>query len=295
MLTPGEFVINRESTKKNLPLLIAINQGGRGGSVSGDQGGYGPRAAVNIARSLLNRGWSRTASRKSMRVRGTKLDRHYFSTRTGAHPASRRRDLISSADAGWDVRDPSSGKVYTRSELEKLTNPEVNALWKGVDRSHFASPVDAGDGQYILPALFGPQSRLGAGGNLALSTGGNPQAILQSLQGGIMHPFSTMMSSARILGYPSKQVNGAFSDAWRDAQLQLKSRRIPFGKNSNTFEEFMERILRRHLAKLKVKGSNTNYFDEMRSMGVVRGSGITGTGHSVYNTTNSNIAFDDFG
>jgi hypothetical protein len=33
----------------------------------------------------------------------------------------------------------------------------------------------------------------------------------------------------------------------------------------------------------------------MRSMGVVRGSGITGSGPSVYNTTNSNIAFDDFG
>jgi TP901 family phage tail tape measure protein len=295
MLTPGEFVINRESTKKNLPLLMAINQGGRGGSVSGDQGGYGPRAAVNIARSLLNRGWSRTASRQSMRVRGTKLDRHYFSTRTGAHPTSRRRDLVSSADAGWDVRDPSSGKVYTRSELENLTDSEVNVLWKGVDRSHFASPVDSGDGQYVLPALFGPQSRYGAGGNLALSTGGNPQAILESLQGGIMHPFSTMMSSARILGYPSKQVNRAFSDAWSEAQAQLRSRRIPFGKDSNTFEEFMERILRRHLAKLKVQGSNTNYFDEMRSMGVVRGSGITGTGPSVYNTTNSNIAFDDFG
>ena len=294
MLTPGEFVINREATKKNLPLLTAINQGGRGGSVSGDQGGYGPRAAVNIARSLLSRGWNRTASRQSMRVRGTKLDRHYFSTRTGAHPTSRRRDLVSSSDAGWDVRDPSSGKIYTRSEIENLTDSEVNVLWKGIDRSHFAAPVDAGDGQYVLPALFGPQSRYGPGGNLALNTGGNPQAILASLQGGVMHPFSTMMSSARILGYPSKQVNKAFADAWSEAQAQLKSRRIPFGKDSNTFEEFMERILRRNLAKLKVQGSNTNYFDEMRSMGVVRGSGITGTGPSVYNTTNSDISFDDF-
>jgi len=110
-----------------------------------------------------------------------------------------------------------------------------------------------------------------------------------------MHPFSTMMSSARILGYPSKQINRAFSNAWAEAQSQLKSRRIPFGKQSDTFEQFMERILRRNLAKLKIQGSNVNYFDEMRSIGVVRGSGITGTGPSVYNTTNSNIAFDDFG
>ena len=295
MLTPGEFVINREATKKNLPLLMAINQGGSGGSVSVNQGGYGPRAAINIARSLLNRGWSRTASRQSMRVRGTSLPRHYFSTRTGAHPASRRKDLISSSNAGWDIKDPSSGKIYTRSELENLTDSEVNSLWKGVDRSHFATPVDAGDGQYVLPALFGPQSRYGVGGNLSLNTGGDPKAILASLQSGVMHPFSTMMSSARILGYPSKQVNRAFSDAWAEAQVQLKSRRVPFGKDSNTFEEFMERILRRHLAKLKIQGSNTNYFDEMRTMGNVRGSGITGTGPSVYNTTNSNIAFDDFG
>ena len=43
MLTPGEFVVNRASTSKNLPLLKSINSGGysRGGSVSYyDQGGY---------------------------------------------------------------------------------------------------------------------------------------------------------------------------------------------------------------------------------------------------------------
>ena len=62
MLTPGEFVINRAATQKNLPLLKAINRGGMqyasnggvispsyynvGGSVSGSGGGYSMSSTV---------------------------------------------------------------------------------------------------------------------------------------------------------------------------------------------------------------------------------------------------------
>lgn len=313
MLTPGEFVIRRGIAQQDPDGMRALNEGramvvplqGRnvggsilgGGIVSSSRGGYGPRPTLSMISSMLsNSPWSRAVPRRTLNVRGKPLHRHYFSTGTGAHPGSRRIDLIQSHDAGWKIKDPKTGAYYTKEQLQNLNDNEVNNLWSGIDRSHFSTPVHKTDtGQYIMPALFGPQTRSGEGGNLSLITGGNPKLILEALSGGLMHPFSTMMSSARMLGYPSKKINKVFADAWEDAQSQLTSRRIPFGKDTNTFEEFMERILRRHLAKLKIQGSSSNYFDEMRQLGNLRGSQISGSGPAVYNKDNSDISFNKGG
>jgi len=54
MLTPGEFVVNRNATKRNLPLLMAINNGSLGGQVSSNQLGYGNPASQNMFRSSVS-------------------------------------------------------------------------------------------------------------------------------------------------------------------------------------------------------------------------------------------------
>ncbi len=51
VLTPGEFVVNRKATQRNLPLLMAINNGTLGGEVSNQQFGYGAQAATSPFRS----------------------------------------------------------------------------------------------------------------------------------------------------------------------------------------------------------------------------------------------------
>ena len=51
MLTPGEFVVNRKATMRNLPLLMAINDQGLGGAVSNNKLNYGNVATDPLFRS----------------------------------------------------------------------------------------------------------------------------------------------------------------------------------------------------------------------------------------------------
>jgi hypothetical protein len=46
MLTPGEFVVNKEATQKNRPLLEAINSSTQGGQATMGRGNYGRTAAM---------------------------------------------------------------------------------------------------------------------------------------------------------------------------------------------------------------------------------------------------------
>jgi TP901 family phage tail tape measure protein len=281
MLTPGEFVINKEATAANLPILEAINDGSLGGPVSSEQGGYGLRPSPADVTRMFGGLFSKARSRSTVLVRGNPLSRHYWSTATGRDTNARRSDLIESHNSGWAIKNPQ-GKPYTQKELESLSKDEVNSIWSGVDRSHFA-PASArnADGQYISPALFGPQPRHGAGGNLSLNVGGNPKAILDSLMSTPLHPFSTMRSAARQLGYPSKDINKVFEKSWTELQSKLRSRTKPFGKDSDTFEEFAGKILNKNLKDLKIPESNVNFYDEMQKLGTIRGSGIKGSGASV--------------
>jgi TP901 family phage tail tape measure protein len=281
MLTPGEFVVNKKATQANLGLLQSINSGKLGGSVSSSQGGYGPRpSAADISR-MFNGLFSKAKSRSTVKVRGHSLPRHFWSTATGQDANSRRIDLIESHTAGWPIKN-KQGREYTQRELELLSKAEVNEIWKGVDRSHFAPGLKVGsDGQYISPGLFGPQTRGGAGGNLSMNQGGSPQDILDSLLGTPIHPFATMRSASRLLGYPSKDINSAFDLAWKELTATLKTRTTPFGKDQDTFEEFAGSILKRHLKNLKVPDTSINFYDEMHRLGTARGSGIKGSGASV--------------
>ena len=281
MLTPGEFVVNKEATQRNLPLLHAINQGTLGGPVSSEQGGYGLRpSAADIAR-MFGGSFSRAKSRATVSVRGNPLSRHYWSTATGQDVGARRADLIESHISGWAVKSPQ-GRAYTQKELESLSKDEVNAIWSGLDRSHFA-PAGArnSSGQYVSPALFGPQARYGAGGNLSLNAGGDPKAILSSLNNTPLNPFSTMRSAARQLGYPSRDIDSAFGKAWEELTRGLRARGSVFGKDSDTFEEFAGNILKKNLKDLKIPESNVNFYDEMQKLGTARGVGIRGSGASV--------------
>jgi TP901 family phage tail tape measure protein len=281
MLTPGEFVVNKEATQRNLPLLHAINQGTLGGPVSSEQGGYGLRpSAADIAR-MFGGSFSRAKSHATVAVRGNPLSRHYWSTATGRDTNARRSDLIESHMSGWAVKNPQ-GRAYTQKELESLSSDEVNAIWSGVDRSHFAPGMSKNaSGQYVSPALFGPQPRYGLGGNLSLNEGGDPKTILSSLNSTPLNPFSTMRSAARQLGYPSKDIDSAFGKAWEDLTRGLRARGSAFGKDSDTFEEFAGNILKKNLKDLKIPASNVNFYDEMQKLGTARGVGIRGSGASV--------------
>ena len=281
MLTPGEFVVNKEATQRNLPLLHAINQGTLGGPVSSEQGGYGLRPSAADITRMFGGSFSRAKSRATVSVRGNPLSRHYWSTATGQDVGARRADLIESHISGWAVKSPQ-GRAYTQKELESLSKDEVNAIWSGLDRSHFA-PAGArnSSGQYVSPALFGPQARYGSGGNLSLNAGGDPKAILSSLNSTPLNPFSTMRSAARQLGYPSRDIDSAFGKAWEELTRGLRARGSVFGKDSDTFEEFAGNILKKNLKDLKIPESNVNFYDEMQKLGTARGVGIRGSGASV--------------
>jgi TP901 family phage tail tape measure protein len=54
MLTPGEFVVNREATAENLPLLMAINNGmNAGGMVNAPRSYYGSNKRDHLTRSQI--------------------------------------------------------------------------------------------------------------------------------------------------------------------------------------------------------------------------------------------------
>ena len=294
MLTPGEFVVNRNATQKNLPLLMAINQGGLGGTVSSSQGGYGRRPDAAAILRYFGGTFTRAKSRATLQVRGNRLNRHFWSTATGADPASRRMDLVESHNAGWQIRRPDGGH-YSKADLQNLSNEEVNLLWKDIDRSHFAPAATRNaSGQYISPALIGPQPRYGAGGNLALNTITNPQEVLASLKSSPLHPFSTMRSAARQLGYPSKDIDDVFNKAWAELQTGLGGRTKPFGPG-DTFEDFAGNILKSNLKKLRIPNDNVNFYDEMHKFGTVRGAGITGSGASVVAANDPTLSFNSGG
>ena len=298
LLTPKETVFG-PGIQDDPDLFAAVDAANNGTPLTAHMGGgrislsrstYGARPTPQQILKMFSGKWQKTASRQSLAIRGNKLPRHYFSTATGADPAARRMDLITSHRSGWKISKPD-GTKYTLKELEALSKEEINAIWKGVDRSHFAPAIARNaDGQYVSPGLLGPQPRYGPGGNLSLNSGGDPAIILRSLQGSPIHPFSTMKSASGILGYPPAHADRIFNDAWLQVQAGLRKRTKPFGSKTDTFEEFVGKILGTNLRKLKIPGTATNFFDEMSSVGTVRGSGITGSGASVAANT-SGISF----
>lgn len=298
MLTPKETVFGPgiQNSPELFRAVEAANNGtpltkhAEGGRISLSRSTYGSRPTPQQILKMFSGSWAKAASRKSALVRGNKLPRHFFSTATGADANSRRMDLITSHTSGWKITKPDGGK-YTLKELEALSKEEVNAIWKGVDRSHFApSIIRNANGQYVSPGLLGPQPRYGPGGNLSLNAGGDPKIILKSLLDSPIHPFATMKSASGMLGYSKVEADRIFNDAWAQVQLGLRNRSTSFGSKTDTFEEFVGNILATNLRKLKIPNTATNFYDEMSSLGTVRGSGIRGSGASVV-ATNSGISF----
>jgi TP901 family phage tail tape measure protein len=298
MLTPKETVFG-PGIQDNPELFRAVEAANNGTPLQGHTVGgqitlsrstYGGRPTPRQILDMFSNNWQRTARGRSVAIRGNKLPRHYFSTATGADVNARRMDLITSHSSGWPISKPD-GTKYTLKELESLSKEEVNAIWKGVDRSHFAPAIARNkDGQYVSPGLLGPQPRYGPGGNLSINSGGDPRTILRSLMASPIHPFSTMKSAAGLLGYPKADVDRIFGDTWLRVQDRLSRRNKPFGSQEDTFEEFVGKILAEDLRKLKISGTGTNFYDEMSKVGTVRGSGIRGSGAAVVATA-SGISF----
>jgi TP901 family phage tail tape measure protein len=302
MLTPKETVFG-PGIQDNPALFDAVHAANNGtplphhaagGSIKLSRSSYGGRPSAQQILQMFSGSWSKAASRRTALIRGNRLPRHYYSTATGADANARRMDLITSHNSGWKINKPDGSK-YTLKELEALPAADVNAIWKGVDRSHFAPAIARNEnGQYVSPGLLGPQPRYGAGGNLSLNSGGDPRTILKSLNGSPIHPFSTMKSAAGLLGYPKADVDRIFNDAWSQVQQGLRNRTKPFGVKTDTFEEFVGKILSTNLRKLKVPNTAANFYDEMSQVGTLRGSGIRGSGSSVI-ATDSGISFFNMG
>ncbi|NDB60463.1 phage tail tape measure protein, partial [bacterium] len=85
MLTPGEFVVNKEATQRNMPLLQAINSSTRGGVAAPGRGNYGPINPNLLAN--VGRMFTRT---------GNFARRWFWDTSTGSSLSGQRDSLIRS-------------------------------------------------------------------------------------------------------------------------------------------------------------------------------------------------------
>jgi len=97
MLTPGEFVVNRESTRRNLPLLMAINNG---------MGSRGPGFNIGGMQSAQNL--------LSARLRNVDYDED-LRIRTIMHDAAVINRLGFSADEAIDIAEKNYKQAYMYS------------------------------------------------------------------------------------------------------------------------------------------------------------------------------------
>ena len=135
MLTPGEFVINKQATKENLPLLKAINGGSIGEMISGGiqkfaGGGYvveryddGGRRAYRVLKNgqIINDGFTTKAA----------ADRHVASLRSQAGRSSRESASEDRAQKRAAARQ-AKVNAQTRRIQERQDRIQARANKKGM-------------------------------------------------------------------------------------------------------------------------------------------------------------------
>ena len=252
MLTAGEFVINREATAANLPLLQAINNSTRGGSVDSRRRNYGP---INPA--LM-------ASVQKMYTRTGQFARRWFwDTSTGSNLAGQRSSLIRSI-RHRPLLNPK-GVPYTEDELKKAPASEIRAAWANYDRGHVAPHRQiSGSSDYFAPGILMPMLR---SSNKSMIRSGNPQQIADALESQSIHPTVFLEEAAETFGYNyGNKINAAYGDLISNLRKRTKN----FDPRSgDSFEQFAFNILSPHLSS--IKGNTGNLLADLSRMGTVRG------------------------
>ena len=269
MLTPGEFVINKKATQKNLPLIKAINDGG----LRSKENSKMPKSLAegiqyaNIG--LLMQGLRRVSGQiRPTSPSGKIFPKWFFDTRTGTNRARQKQALEDSYYLGTRFKK-EDGSDYSLQEIMNLSDNKVKELWKGVHRGHMVPSVAIGGDKDYLPGILAPMMGGGKGGNLSMIRGGNPKEIydmFSSMESRGIHPMSILFGASKELGYNAS--SSVFMKTYEDLMQSLLSKRTNFG-GKESFESWAYRILKRNLGKIENK--NGNFFEKMNYVGTVRG------------------------
>jgi TP901 family phage tail tape measure protein len=155
MLTPGEFVVNRESAQANLPLLMAINGGAGSGGVGMITGGQA-KTLINLPGEFLRRinlvsGARRTDTRSGRQVFSPGASNYdQMGSRAGRNSAWSNPILA----AGRPGRDEVVGHIYSNQFYRQYGGPGGSG----------SSPRATGSQFQRLTGLSLPTSRSGYSG-----------------------------------------------------------------------------------------------------------------------------------
>ena len=254
MLTPGEFVVNKEATQRNMPLLQAINSSTRGGVAAPGRGNYGPINPNLLAN--VGRMFTRT---------GNFARRWFWDTSTGSSLSGQRDSLIRSIRKRPLLN--KKGVPYTEAELRKAPKEEIQGLWANYDRGHVAPHMAiGGTDNYFAPGILMPMFR---GSNRSMITAGKPIEIAKSLENQSIHPTVFLDEAAEAFGYSA----GNQTDAAYQALIKALYKRgnKPFDpRGGDSFEKFAFDTIAPFLQKIKNK-SGANLLDDLSRIGTVRG------------------------
>ena len=268
MLTPGEFVVNKQATQQNRPLLEAINSSTLGGQASPGRANYG----------LINPGLMANVSRLYTRT-GKFARRWFWDTSTGSSLSGQRDSLIRSIRKRPILN--KKGVPYTEEELRKAPKEEIQSLWANYDRGHVAPHRGiSGTSDYFAPGILMPMFR---GSNRSMISAGNPIDIAKSLETQSIHPTVFLDEAAEAFGYTA----GARTDQAYEALIKALYKRgaKKFDPRSgDSFEKFAFETISPFLRNIK-NSSGGNLLDDLSRIGTLRGvqsnrsaGGKSGTG-----------------
>ena len=268
MLTPGEFVVNKQATQQNRPLLEAINSSTLGGQATAGRANYG----------LINPGLMANVSRLYTRT-GKFARRWFWDTSTGSSLAGQRDSLVRSIRKRPILN--KQGVPYTEEELRKAPKEEIQALWANYDRGHVAPHrAIGGTDNYFAPGILMPMFR---GSNRSMIAGGDPIAIAKSLENQSIHPTVFLDEAAEAFGYASGTKTDEAYNALIKALYKRGAKKFD-PRSGDSFEKFAFETISPFLKNIK-NISGGNLLDDLSRIGTLRGSqanrsagGVSGTG-----------------
>jgi len=268
MLTPGEFVINKQATQQNRPLLEAINSSTLGGQATAGRSNYG----------LINPALMANVSRLYTRT-GNFARRWFWDTSTGSSLSGQRDSLIRSIKKRPILN--KEGVPYSEAELRKAPKQEIQALWANYDRGHVAPHRGiAGTDNYFAPGILMPMFR---GSNRSMIAGGDPIAIAKSLENQSIHPTVFLDEAAEAFGYAAGSKTDAAYNALIQGLYNRGSKKFD-PRSGDSFEKFAFETISPFLKNIK-NSTGANLLDDLSRIGTVRGTqanrssgGRSGTG-----------------
>ncbi len=268
MLTPGEFVVNKQATQQNRPLLEAINNSTLGGQATPGRANYG----------LLNPAMMANVSKLYTRT-GNFARRWFWDTSTGSSLSGQRDSLVRSIRRRPILN--RNGVPYTEEQIRKAPKEEIQALWANYDRGHVAPHMAiSGTDNYFAPGLLMPMFR---GSNRSMISGGDPVTIAKGLENQSIHPTVFLDEAAEAFGYAAGSRTDEAYEALVKALYDRGDKKFD-PSSGDSFEKFAFDTIAPFLRDIK-NGSGSNLLDDLSRIGTLRGTqsnrsagGRSGTG-----------------